>query len=122
MSKTILVVDDEENICQLLRELLENEGYKVTTALSGKEGLARLKKEKFDLVLLDFFMPEMSGREVAEEIRRDAKLKGLKIIMVTVAQYGKEGYAELKKLNILDYIQKPFDNQDIINRINKAIK
>ena len=122
MVKKILTVDDEENICFLIKELLENEGFKVVTATSGKSALQKLKKEKVDLVILDFFMPDMSGRDVAEEIRKDKSLKDLKLVFLTVAQYGKEGYQELKRLNVLDYIHKPFDNQDLIARIKKVLK
>lgn len=117
----VMVVDDEENICKLIKELLEGVGYKVITALSGKEALTNLIKEKVDLVLVDFFMPEMSGMELCEEIRKDAKLKNLKLAFLTVAQFGKEGYKEMEKLNILDYIQKPFDNQDLIKRVKKML-
>ncbi len=122
MVKKIMTVDDEENICFLIKELLENEGFKVVTATSGKSALQKLKKENVDLVILDFFMPDMSGRDVAEEIRKDKTLKDLKIVFLTVAQYGKEGYQELKRLNVLDYIHKPFDNQDLIARIKKILK
>lgn len=117
----ILIVDDEEHILKLVSELLTGAGLTTVTASSGKEALATLRKQKIDLVLLDFFMPEMSGREVAEEIRKDPKLKNQKIAFLTVAQYGKEGYAEIKRLKIADYIQKPFDNQDLINRVKKLV-
>jgi CheY-like chemotaxis protein len=121
MAKKIMTVDDEENILMLVKELLEEEGYNVKTASSGKEALAKLRKEKFDLVLLDFFMPEMSGRDVAEEIRKDKKLKNLKLAFLTVAQYGKHGMDELKRLKVLDYIQKPFDNDDLKARVKKIV-
>lgn len=121
MPKKIMIVDDEENICVLVKELLGREGFKVETAMSGAEALAKLRKFPVDLVLVDFFMPEMNGRELCEEIRKDAKLKSLKLAFLTVAQFGKGGQEEIKKLKMLDYIQKPFDNQDLVNRVKKMV-
>jgi CheY-like chemotaxis protein len=120
--KTIMVVDDEENTRAIIKDILKEEGYKVTEAGNGKEALGKLRKQKADLVLLDFFMPEMSGLETAEEIKKDPKLKTLKIAFLTVAQFGKEGYARMKKIKISDYIQKPFDNEDLIKSVKKLVR
>jgi CheY-like chemotaxis protein len=120
--KTILVVDDEENIRLLVKELLKGEGYQIFSASSGKQGLTLLKQKKADLVLLDFFMPEMSGREVAERIRADAATKNTKIAFLTVAEFGKSGMDRLNALGISDYIRKPFDNNDLIKRIKKILR
>jgi CheY-like chemotaxis protein len=119
--KTIMVVDDEENARAIIRELLKEEGYKVTEAGNGKEALEKLRKKKADLVLLDFFMPKMSGIDVAEAIKKDPKLKKLKIAFLTVAQFGEEGYKRMRKIKILDYIQKPFDNEDLIKSVKKLV-
>jgi len=119
--KQILVVDDEEDTCKLVKVNLQDAGYKVIIALSGKEALSELKKQKVDLVLVDYFMPEMSGRKLCEEIRKDTKLKNIKLVFLTVAEYGEKGYEELKKLNILDYIKKPFVEEDLIKRVKKII-
>ena len=90
---------------------------------NGKEALKLLKetKEKPDLILLDMFMPEMSGREVCERIRKDDELKNLKVAFLTVAAFRDQGKQMLKDLNVLDYILKPFDNDDLINRIKKLV-
>jgi CheY-like chemotaxis protein len=119
MAIKIMAVDDEENILRLVKDTLEEDGCKVVTASSGDEALAKLRKDKVDLVLLDFFMPEMSGREVAEEIRKDKKLKNLKLAFLTVAQFGRSGIAHLKRLKIADYIKKPFDIDDLKRRVKK---
>jgi len=121
MAKKILVVDDQEDTCKLLKLTLQDSGYKVIIALSGEEALAKLKKQKVDLVLVDFFMPEMSGRKLCEEIRKDPKLKNLKLMFLTVAQYGEEGYKEMERLKISDCIIKPFENDDLIQRIKKIV-
>jgi len=122
MAKKILVVDDELQIRRLVKELLEDEGFKVDETDNGMGTLAILKKKSFDLILLDFFMPEMSGREVAERIRKNPKTKSAKLAFMTVAEFGPEGETMLKKLRILDYIKKPFDNEDFLKRVKKLVK
>jgi len=121
MTKKILVVDDEEDIRMLLERLLENEGYDVSLAGEGKEALAILKKEKVDLALLDFFMPGMSGRELAELIRKDIEIKDTKLAFLTVDEFNLMEKEEMKMLNIRDYIQEPFDNEDLRQRIKNII-
>ncbi len=122
MSKKIMVVDDEAPIREAMKAMFEAEGLKVLTAASGPECLEKLKNEQVDLVLLDFFMPGMNGREVLEKIREDPTLKFLKVAIRTVAQFGEVGKKKLRKLNIADYIAKPFDNSDLIRRVKRLIK
>jgi len=119
--KQILVVDDNEDIRTLVRTLLEGEGYKVAEAKGGEETLKTLKKKKFDLVLIDFFMAGMSGRELAERIRQDPKIKNTKFAFLTVAEFTKSGKKELKKLGSLDYIKKLVDNEDFKKRVKKIV-
>lgn len=121
MVKRIMVVDDEAGIREVVKIILELEGYEVETASGGPECLKKLKEKKFDLALVDFFMPDMSGRELCEKIRGDAELKSLKLVFITVAQFSESGKGELKRLNISDYIQKPFDNDDLVRRVKKII-
>lgn len=117
----IMVVDDERGIRKVVEAILGGEGYEVVTASNGEECLAKLKEEKPDLILIDFFMPEMSGRELCEKIRKDSELSSLKLAFFTVAEFSDAGMSELKKLNVLDYIKKPFDNADLIRRVKKLL-
>ena len=119
--KIIIIVDDEENILKLLEDILRPEGYKVLKAQSGADALKILSKTKPDLILLDHFMPLMTGRDLCEKIRADNRLKDLKVIFLTVARFSKAGIENLKFMNVLDYIQKPFDQRDLINRVKKVI-
>ncbi len=119
--KKIMVVDDEGNIVELVKAILETEGYEVITASNGKECLEKLKTGRPDLILLDMMMPGMSGRETCEMIRKDPKTKGLKVAFVTVARFSEVGKDILKKLNAVDYITKPFDNKDLVKRVKKAL-
>ena len=121
VKKRVMVVDDEENVCQLLEAVLEEENYDVVTATDGKECLAKLKKIKPDLILLDMMMPGMSGREVCEKIRADPKTKNLKVIFVTVARFSELGKNALSKLKVIDYVSKPFDNADLVKRVKNAL-
>jgi CheY-like chemotaxis protein len=121
VAKKILIIDDEDDIRLAVKVLLESKGYEVVEANGGKKGLTLLKKGGIDLVLCDFFMPGMNGRQVIESIRADKTLKNTKVIVLTVATFGKEGTAKLKELKVKDYIQKPFDNKDLLARIKKAI-
>lgn len=118
--KKILVVDDEADTRVLIRRLLEREGYQVSTAKDGNECLGRMKKEKFDLVVIDFFM-KMTGRKLAEKIRKDPKLKDAKLAFLTIAQFRAKGMEYLKNLGILDYIKKPIVNEDFVKRIKKLV-
>ena len=120
--KKIMIVDDEENILELVKVLLEQEGFEVLTASSGKECLEKLKKVKPDLILLDIMMPGMTGREVLEKIRENPKTKHLKVAFLTVVRYSEISKKEFKNLNVLDYITKPFDNKDLIRRVKKLVE
>ena len=121
MAKSILLVEDENDVRETIKMLLESEGYEVGEARDGFEGLEQLKKKKYDLALVDMFMPKMSGREMCERIRKDPKIKNTKFAFLTAALFSSEGEKELKKLKSLDYIQKPFDIDDLKKRIKKMI-
>jgi CheY-like chemotaxis protein len=120
--ENIMIVDDEPAILGVLSSLLTSKGYKVSTANSGQDALERLKTIKPDLMLIDFFMPTISGRALAEKMRADPSLKDIRIIFITAASFSDAGVKELEKLQIKDYIKKPFDNKDLIERIRKILK
>ena len=124
MVKTVMIVDDAEDTVGLVKKILESEGYTTMDASNGKEALKLLKKtkEKPDLLLLDMFMPEMSGREVCERIRKDKELKDLKVVFFTVATFRGQGKQMLKDLNVSDYITKPFDIDDLLKRVQRVLK
>ncbi len=121
MSKTIMAVDDESSLLELIKAILGAEGYNVIAVSNGREALEKLKKTKPDLVLLDMMMPGMSGREVCEKIRANPETKDLKVAFLTVAKFSESGKDTLKKMGVSDYITKPFDNADLLNRIRKII-
>ena len=117
--KIIMVVDDELPITQVVGDLLKTEGYKVITAISGKEALDKLKKNIPHLILLDIMMPGMDGWDVVEKIRGNKKLEKLKIVFLT-AKIDPVSRS-MGSLASLDYITKPFDNKDLVNRVKRAL-
>ena len=121
MAKKILIVDDEEDVRKLFEDVLKEGGYDVKTVASGKECLFVLRREKFDLVLMDMFMPSMSGRETFEHMVDDEKLKDVKVAFLTVADLGEKGKKELEYLGAVDYINKPIENKELIARVKKIL-
>ena len=121
MAKKILVVDDEPHILELVASILQTESYTVEKAGNGKEALEKIKSGKPDLVILDMMMPGMSGRQVCEKIRADPKTKDLRVVFLTVARFSEVGKKILEEMKVLDYITKPFENDDFIKRIKKAL-
>ena len=121
--KKILVVDDAKDTVTMVKKLLESDGFAIEQAFDGKEALDLLKasEQKPDLVILDMFMPEMSGQEVAEKMRSDESLKNVKVIFFTAAAFKNPGKELLTELDISDYIIKPFNTVDFLKRIHQAI-
>jgi len=120
MSKKIMIVDDEPDTVDLVKLVLETEGFEVITAYSGSECLEKLKSEKPDAVLLDIMMPEMDGWEVFKEIRR--KFKDLPVAMLTVRNQDIDKILGLHVLKADDYITKPFGRKELVERVKKLIK
>jgi DNA-binding NtrC family response regulator len=115
---TVLIIDDEAAIRESLQTLLELEGYEVDTASDGAEGLARLAERPYDLVLLDFAMPDRNGIEVLQDIReRDSDLA---VIMITA--YGTvENAVNAMQAGATNFIQKPWDNEKLLADVRTAV-
>jgi len=118
---TIMVVDDDTMAAQAIIDVLESKGYKGILAINGGEALEKLKEIKPDLILLDFFLPDISGRGVCEKIRAIDELKDIKIIFLTGSTFTESGKEELKKLGVVDFIAKPFEIKYLIGKIEKTI-
>ncbi|MDD5425978.1 MAG: sigma-54 dependent transcriptional regulator [candidate division Zixibacteria bacterium] len=118
MSSKILVVDDEDSMCNFMEIMLTKDGYKVETTTSGGEAINLLKDENFDLVIADLNMPEMSGIEVLKGIKSFKREQ--EIIMMT-AFASVDTAIEAMKLGAADYITKPFKIDEIKLAIEKAI-
>ena len=117
-NEKILVVDDDTNICELLRLYLTKEGYQVTTANDGEEGLEKFNQLKPDMVLLDVMMPRMDGLEVCRRIR---KLGNTPVMMLTAKGETFDKVLGLE-LGADDYMVKPFDTKEVVARIKAVLR
>ncbi len=119
--KTILVVDDEQDILDLIEYNLKKEGFGVIKAEDGEEGISLAYEHNPDLVLLDIMMPKMDGMEVCDNLRNNDQLKNLPIIFLTAR--GDEN-TEVKGLNrgADDYIIKPISTKKLISRIKAVLR
>jgi len=113
--RTIMIVDDEKDIRDSVKTLLESKGYKVITAVDGSDCLKKLEGTKVDLVLMDIIMPGIPVKEVIPKIKT-------KVIYVSVVGTSEAEKSELlSSNNVVDYIQKPFDAKLLVKRIKKIL-
>jgi len=122
----ILVIDNDININGLIKSVLDLEkNYEVDFVLSGKEGLRKMKKVKYDLILLDLTMPEVSGVDIIKFMTADDDLKDVPVIIVSAMPIFSKDFQEAND-NFQDYevvkdmIEKPFDIHDLLNKIKSA--
>ncbi|MFI5288450.1 MAG: response regulator [Polyangia bacterium] len=120
--KTILLVDDEFALTEILTSILEEEGYRVVTAANGKDGMVRLEKEQPALVLVDYMMPIMNGREFILEARRIPQYQGLPLVMMSsvsprIALADGEG----GQLEVAGFLTKPFQLAALLGTIERLI-
>ena len=118
MSKKILYVEDNVDTASAVKVMLESGGFEVETAGTGKEGLKKAK-EGFDLILLDIMLPDMSGWDIFEKLKKDGKAK---FAFLSVIPVSSERMAELKKVGISDYIMKPFTKVSLIKRVEGILE
>jgi DNA-binding response OmpR family regulator len=117
--KRILLVDDDHEIIESLRMLLEAKGYSIQIARDGNQGLALAERDDPDLMILDMMMPKRSGFLVLEKLRRSRPVP-LKIIMITANEGSRhKAYAEM--LGVDDYIRKPFAMDRLLESVEKLI-
>ena len=114
----ILVVDDDKNICELLRLYLENDGYTVSLAYDGESALKVFQEFRPDIILLDIMLPKMDGWQVCREIRKTSETP---IIMVTAKGETFDKVLGLE-LGADDYIVKPFETKEVVARIKAVLR
>jgi len=120
--KSILCIEDEPEMIDLMRLILGRRGFEVKGATGGAEGLRMIREEKPDLVLLDLMMPEMDGWEVYQQIKADEKTKNIPVIVVTAKAQSIDRVLGLHIAKVDDYIAKPFSPQDLMNSVEKVLK
>ena len=117
-AKTILVVDDDMELSDGLRAVLERQGHRVLQARDGQQGKQVIYQHRPDLVILDMMMPRMGGYPVLEHFR--GKTDAPPIIMIT-ANEGSRHKAYAEYLGVIDYIRKPFAMERLLETVNKAL-
>ena len=119
--QSILVIDDDETIREILRAILEREGYRVLEAQDGNEGLKKFTETPTDLVITDLIMPGKEGIETIRDLRR--KFPGVKIIAVSGGgRIGPESYLKMAKgVGALRTLSKPFDRTVLLKAVEEVI-
>jgi len=119
--KKILIIEDEEVMLDLLQRKLINNGYEISIARNGEDGLKMAKEIKPDLILLDIIMPKMNGMEVLEEMQKDKELKSMPVIIISNSGQPVE-LDKAKKLGAKDWLVKTeFDPQEVVDKVVKQI-
>lgn len=118
---TILIIDDEEDIRDILKYNLEKEGFHVDVASNGEEGLLKIKSKTPDLVILDVMMPHMDGIEVCESIRSNSAYDAMIVCLLTARN---EDYSQIAGLDsgADDYVAKPVKPKVLVSRINALLR
>ena len=121
MSAHILLIEDDQNLTELVRYNLEQEGFKVTCEADGEDGLLTAIEEAPDLILLDWMLPNLSGIEICRRLRRENITKNIPIIMLTARSEETDRIRGLET-GADDYITKPFSPKELIARINAILR
>src|SRR5947208_15544046 len=118
-SKTVLIVDDDYELVEGLRMVLERQGFRIIRASNGQEGKAAIYNQRPDLVILDMMMPRMGGYPVLEHFK--GKADAPPIIMIT-ANEGSRHKAYAEYLGVVDYIRKPFAMERLLEAVDRGLK
>lgn len=117
----ILIIEDDKDIVELVRYNLAHEGFQVTSMSDGGSGLAQVKKTPPDVLLLDLMLPKLSGLEICKEIRRDASLNRLPILMLTARGEEADRVVGLE-MGADDYVTKPFSPRELVARVKALLR
>jgi DNA-binding response OmpR family regulator len=117
----VLIVDDQADICQMLTQVLEPDGYETETAISGKRALAAVREHVPDLILLDVSMPGMDGYEVASLLKADPKTASIPIIMVS-ALAGRGARVIGLDSGAEDFLTKPVDSAELSLKVRNLLR
>jgi DNA-binding response OmpR family regulator len=119
MQLRVLVIDDEPDICQLIAELLHQTGYQVTTAVDGDAGLAHLRAERFDMVILDIMLPGRDGWDVCRLIKGHPLTQYLPVLLLTGRIHPLDRFLSFEVAHADDYLLKPFDCAELVAIVDR---
>ncbi len=120
-AKKILIVDDEQDIVETLKFMLEAQGYECLCAYDGETGLNMAKDHMPDLMILDVMMPKINGYKISRLLKYDKKYKDIPIIMVT-ARSQEDDKLIGQETGVNEYITKPFELDEVITKVQEYLK
>jgi two-component system alkaline phosphatase synthesis response regulator PhoP len=119
--KKILIAEDSPTILEIVKNILEQEGYSVITAIDGLEALAKAKKESPDLIILDLMLPKIDGYKVCGMLKFDKNFSRIPIMILT-ARAGEEDKKMAADVKADEYIVKPFEQEVFLPKVKKLLK
>ena len=123
MKKNIMIVEDEEDQANILKIILEGEGYGVLKAKDAKECLEQLEKESPDLILMDIIMPGMYGTELLESLKQDAKTQDIPVIVTTIVSPMAGIEEDVRKIAPdAGFLPKPVSREQLLTKVREFLK
>jgi DNA-binding response OmpR family regulator len=119
--KTVVCIEDEPEMIDLIKLILGRKGFDLVGAIGGREGIDAVRRLKPDLVLLDLMMPDMDGWEVYQQMKADDELKNIRVIVVTAKAQSIDKVLGLHIAKVDDYVTKPFGPQELLQSVNKVL-
>jgi DNA-binding response OmpR family regulator len=120
--RRVLCIEDEPEMIDLIRLILERKGFEVLGAVGGQEGLDVVRHEKPDLVLLDLMMPDVDGWEVYRQMKADDELQHIPVVVVTAKAQSIDKVLGLHIAKVDDYVTKPFGPGDLVESVERVLK
>ncbi len=117
----VVCIEDDAEMIDLVRLILSGQGFNVTGATGGREGLEAIAREMPDLVLLDLMMPDMDGWKVYQEMRADENMRSIPVIIVTAKAQNIDKVLGLHIAKVDDYITKPFGPRELLRSVRKVL-
>jgi two-component system response regulator VicR len=119
--KRVIYIEDDPEMIELIHLILQQHHFTVKGALSGDEGLAMIRRESPDLILLDLMMPNMDGWEVYQQLKTDSKTRNIPVIIITARAQPIDRVLGLHIVKVDDYISKPFKPQELLDSIERVL-
>jgi DNA-binding response OmpR family regulator len=120
--RRILCIEDEPEMIDLIRLILERKGFEVLGAVGGHEGLEAIRSEKPDLILLDLMMPDVDGWEVYRQMKADSELQHIPVVVVTAKAQSIDKVLGLHIAKVDDYVTKPFGPSDLLESVERVLR
>jgi DNA-binding response OmpR family regulator len=121
-ARRVVCIEDEQEMIDLVRLILNRQNIEVVGALGGKEGLEKIAKLQPDLVLLDLMMPEMDGWEVYQKMKATEEIRHIPVIVVTAKAQSIDRVLGLHIARVDDYITKPFTPQELLDSVTRVLE